>query len=337
MQHRLRLPAHRHLPGQRALALCSEREVLGAKPTFVELALGELLVGQGVVPAHQRRRGLPLTVDPERDDPARVGIAVVNPLREEEGVMRTTLLAGLLKGAAGNLAKRIDDVRLFEIGKVFLPCDGVLPEQPDRLGFVATGRAAQNWDGTTRGYDVYDATGLWDVIARAAEIDNVEVRATTKAPFHPGRAAEIVADGVVLGVVGEIHPAVAGAMGFDGRVIAGELDLDPLVADREPWAFEAPSSYPPQVFDLAFEVDAAVPAGSILAAIDDGGQGLVEKRRIFDVYEGDPIPPGRRSIAINLAVRAPDRTLSDEDVAPIRRAIVEAVEQATGATLRGEA
>jgi phenylalanyl-tRNA synthetase beta chain len=271
------------------------------------------------------------------DDPARVGIAVVNPLREEEGVMRTTLLAGLLKGAAGNLAKRIDDVRLFEIGKVFLPGDGVLPEQPDRLGFVATGRAAQNWDGPTRGYDVYDATGLWDVIARAAEIDNVEVRATTKAPFHPGRAAEIVADGVVLGVVGEIHPAVAGALGFDGRVIAGELDLDPLVADREPWAFEAPSSFPPQVFDLAFEADAAVPAGSILAAIDDGGEGLVEKRRIFDVYEGDPIPPGRRSIAVNLAVRAPDRTLSDEDVAPIRRAIVEAVEQATGATLRGEA
>ncbi|MGB5566274.1 MAG: hypothetical protein WBN93_08080, partial [Acidimicrobiia bacterium] len=80
-----------------------------------------------------------------------------------------------------------------------------------------------------------------------------------------------------------------------------------------------------------------VPAGSILSAIDGAGRGLVEKRRIFDVYEGDPIPPGRRSIAINLAVRAPDRTLSDEDVTPIRRAIVEAVEQATGATLRGEA
>ena len=270
------------------------------------------------------------------DDPARVGIAVVNPLREEEGVMRTTLLAGLLKGAAGNLAKRIDDVRLFEIGKVFLPGDGVLPEQPDRLGFVATGRATQKWDGTTRGYDVYDATGLWEVIARAAEIENAEVRATSKAPFHPGRAAEIVADGVVLGTIGEIHPAVAGALGIGDRVIAGELDLEPLVADRGPWVFEEPSSYPPQMFDLAFEVDAGVPAGSILAVIDGAGQGLVEKCRIFDVYEGDPIPAGRKSIAISLAVRAPDRTLSDEDVAPIRRSIVEAVEQATGATLRGE-
>jgi len=270
-------------------------------------------------------------------DPARTGIPVVNPLRDEEGVMRTTLLAGLLKGAAGNLAKRIDDVRLFEIGKVFLPGDGVLPEQPDRLGFVATGRTTQNWDGTTRGYDVYDATGLWDIIARTTEVHGAEVRATSKAPFHPGRAAEIVVDGRVLGTVGEIHPAVASALGTEARVIAGELDLDLLVADREPWVFREPSSYPPQMFDLAFEVDATIPAGTILTAIDSAGQGLVEKRRIFDVYEGDPIPPGRRSIAINLVVRAPDRTLSDEDVAPIRRSIVESVERATGATLRGEA
>jgi phenylalanyl-tRNA synthetase beta chain len=270
------------------------------------------------------------------DDPARIGIAVVNPLREEEGVMRTTLLAGLLKGAAGNLAKRIDDVRLFEVGKVFLPGDGVLPEQPDRLGFVAAGRATQNWEGDARGYDVYDATGLWEVIERASELEAVEVRAAAKAPFHPGRAAEIVVDGSTIGTVGEIHPAVATALGIEGRVIAGEIDLDPIVAQREPWQFQEPSSYPPQVFDLAFEVDAAVPAGSFLTAIDSVGQGLVERRRIFDVYEGDPIPAGRRSIAINLAVRAPDRTLSDDDVAPIRRAIVEAVEQATGATLRGE-
>ena len=276
------------------------------------------------------------TLDLPEDDPARTGIAVVNPLRDEEGVMRTTLLPGLLKGAAGNLAKRIDDVRLFEIGKVFLPGDGVLPEQPDRLGFVAAGKATQNWEGESRGYDVFDATGLWEVIERATALEAIEVRATSKAPFHPGRAAEIVVDGTAIGTVGEIHPAVAAALGLEGRVIAGELDLDPIVAPRQPWKFQEPSSYPPQVFDLAFEIDGSVPAGSVLKAIDGAGQGLVERCRIFDVYEGDPIPAGRRSIAINLAVRAPDRTLSDEDVAPIRRAIVEAVEQATGATLRGE-
>ena len=270
------------------------------------------------------------------DDPARVGINVVNPLRDEDGVMRTTILPGLLKAAAANLAKRVDDVRLFEIGKVFLPNDEVLPAQPDRLGFVAAGKPTASWEGASSGYDVYDATGLWAVIERATELSGVEVRATSRAPFHPGRAAEIVADGAVLGTVGEIHPAVAARLGIEGRVIAGEIEIDPLVAEREPWRFEEPSNYPPQVFDLAFEVDTSVAAGLLLDAIDAAGEGLVERRRIFDVYEGDPIPTGYRSIAINLTVRAPDRTLSDEDVAPIRKRIVKAVQQATGATLRGE-
>ncbi len=270
------------------------------------------------------------------DDRARTGITVVHPLREEEGVMRTTLLPGLLKAAAANLARRVDDVRLFEIGKVFIPGDDVLPEQPDRLGFVAAGKAAPSWEGTVRDYDVYDATGLWNVISRAASLDTSEVRATDRAPFHPGRSAEIVLDGAVVGVVGEIHPAVASELGIEGRVVAGEIDVEPLVREREAWQFSPPSNYPPQVFDLAFEVDSDVPAGKLLEAIDGAGAGLVEDRSIFDVYEGDPIPAGRRSVAVNLTVRSPDRTLSDADIAPVRRAIVEAVESATGARLRGE-
>jgi len=269
------------------------------------------------------------------DDPARTGITVVNPLRDEEGVMRTTLLPGLLKAASSNLAKRVDDVRVFEVGKVFLPGEGVLPDQPDRLGFAAAGGAMPNWDRETHGYDVYDATGLWEMVARSMRLEETELRATERTPFHPGRAAEIVQAGVVLGIIGEIHPAVADAYGIDGRAIAGEVAVDPIVAVREEWRFDVPSSYPPQVFDLAFEIDASVPAGTLLSAIDAAGQGWVEQRSIFDVYEGDPIPDGRKSVAINLTVRAPDRTLSDADVAPIRKAIVESVEAATGGTLRG--
>ena len=270
------------------------------------------------------------------DDPARIGINVVNPLRDEDGVMRTTLLPGLLKAAGANLAKRVDDVRLFEIGKVFLPDGGVLPAQPDRLGFVAAGKPTADWEGTSNGYDVYDATGLWEVIERATELADAEIRATAKAPFHPGRAAEIVVDGTVLGTIGEIRPNVAATLGIEGRVIAGEIEIDPLVAEREPWRFEEPSNYPPLVFDLAFEVDDDVPARSLLDAIDSAGAGLIERRRVFDVYTGDPIPEGRKSIAINVTVRAPDRTMSDDDVAPIRKRIVEAVQAATGATLRGK-
>ena len=268
-------------------------------------------------------------------DPARIGITVVNPLRDEEGVMRTTLLPGLLKAASTNLAKRVDDVRVFELGKVFLPGEGKLPAQPDHLGFVAAGGAAQRWDSGARGYDVYDATGLWELIAWSMRLEGVALQATERAPFHPGRAAEIVHDGEVIGIVGEIHPAVAAAHGIEGRAIAGEIQVAPIVTEREPWAFEVPSSYPPQVFDLAFEVDSAVAARDLLVAIDSVGEGLVEKRMIFDVYEGEPIPEGRKSVAINLTVRSPDRTLSDEDIAPMRKEIVDAVEAATGGTLRG--
>jgi len=139
----------------------------------------------------------------------------------------------------------------------------------------------------------------------------------------------------VVGIVGEIHPAVASAHGIEGRAIAGEVEIDPIVTEREAWCFDVPSSYPPQVFDLAFELDSSVPAGTLLAAIDAAGQGMVEKRAIFDVYEGDPIPEGHKSVAVNLTVRAPDRTLSDEDIAPILKAIVDSVETATGGALRG--
>ena len=269
-------------------------------------------------------------------DPRRTGIPVVNPLREEEGVMRTTLIPGLLKGAAANLAKRVDDVRLFDLSKVFLRSDGEIPDQPDLLGFIAAGSSGRRWDAPGTGYDVFDATGLWELIADAMGIDGADLRAVDRAPFHPGRAAEIVFEGRVIGTVGEIHPSVAAAHGIDGRAVVGEIEAAPLVAGRDAWSFRQPSAYPPQVFDLAFEVERDVPASSILRAIDAAGGSLVEERRIFDVYEGEAIPDGKKSIAVRLTVRAPNRTLSDGDVAPIRKSIVDAVVEATRGVLRGE-
>jgi phenylalanyl-tRNA synthetase beta chain len=173
------------------------------------------------------------------------------------------------------------------------------------------------------------------VIVDAMRVDDATLRPVSRNPFHPGRAAEVLVDDRVLGIVGEVHPEVAGEHGVEGRMIAGEFALDALIAPREPWAFTAPSVYPPQMFDLAFEVDASVPAAAILEAVDAVGGEALESRRVFDVYEGDPVPRGRKSIAVALTVRAPDRTLSDADIAPIRKAIVQSVEQATGATLRG--
>lgn len=269
-------------------------------------------------------------------DPARAGIRVMNPLRDEEGVMRTTLLPGLLSAAALNRARRVDDVQLFEIGKVFLRSDAKLPEQPDRLGFVAAGTRSAGWGRSGSGYDVYDATGLWETIAERLQLPEPGVQPIQRAPFHPGRAAAVTIGDEMVGVVGEIDPRIARDVGLEGRVIAGEIDLAPLLVDRGPWQFAAPSQYPPQVFDLAFELDEDVPAGSVLDAITETAGDLLEHLELFDVYTGSPLAEGRKSVAVTLTLRAGDRTLSDEEAAPVRRQIVDAVVAATGGTLRGE-
>jgi phenylalanyl-tRNA synthetase beta chain len=269
-------------------------------------------------------------------DPARIGIPVVNPLRDEEGVMRTTLLPGLLEAAGINSARRVDDARLFEIGSVFLPGTGKLPEQPKRLGFIAAGDGGVSWDELRAGYDVYDATGVWELLADAMQLSSATIRRQDRAPFHPGRCAELLVAGSPIGIVGEIHPRVAAAFGLEGRAIAGEIDLAPLLVDRGHWRFVPPSVYPPQIFDLAFSLDQKVPASAVLTAIDAAAGEWLEDRFVFDVYDGASLGEGAKSVAVKLTMRAADRTLSDEDVAPVRRRIVEAVEAATGGSLRGE-
>jgi phenylalanyl-tRNA synthetase beta chain len=270
------------------------------------------------------------------DDLRRKGIRLTNPLRDEEGVLRTTLLPGLLRAAALNAGRHVPDAMLFELGKIFLAGTGKLPEQPEHLGFVASGRVGADWETAGRWFDVRDATGLWEVVADALTLGDPSVRPAHAPGFHPGRCAELLVGATTVGVVGEIHPATVAAHDLTGPVIGGEIELDVLLMERDPWSFRAPSPFPPAVFDLAFEVDQATAAGTLLGAIDAAGGDLVEARTVFDVFAGPPIPPGRKSIAVHLTLRHPDRTLTDEEVKPVRRAIVDAVEAATGASLRGE-
>jgi phenylalanyl-tRNA synthetase beta chain len=320
---RLRLGSGEGLPE-------SERRLRHVREVFVGAGYHEAFLFSFIGAADIEVLGLP------PDDPARTGIRVVNPLREEEGVMRTTLLPGLLKAAALNVARRVDDVRLFEVGAVFPRGTGKIPDQPLRLGFVAAGTGGASWDAEAPRYDVYDATGLWELVASTMRVPDASVRTGTRAPFHPGRCAEVVIGEAAIGVVGEIHPAVASSFGLEGRVIAGEIDLVPVLVDRDRWAFSPPSTYPPQIFDLAFSVPASVPASAVLEAVDASAGDWLEDRAVFDVYEGDAVGEGSKSVALKLTMRAPDRTLADEDVLPVRRRIVEAVEEATGGVLRGE-
>ncbi len=272
----------------------------------------------------------------EEGDAARGSINLVNPLNETEGVMRTTLLPGLLKAASTAIGRKNASTRLFEVGAVFLPGSGKLPDQPERLAFVLAGEREGEWLADASGFDIFDGTGVWDLLVNAIGLRNTELREAFTPPFHPHRCAEITVEGGGIGSVGEIHPRVARAFGLSGRVVAGEFDLDALLPERNPWQYQSPSVFPPVMFDLAFIVDSNVASSTLVGAVREGAAGLLEDVRVFDVFEGQSIGEGRKSIAVKVRLRALDRTLSDDDAAPILRAITKNVCEATGGELRGE-
>jgi phenylalanyl-tRNA synthetase beta chain len=267
----------------------------------------------------------------------REAINLVNPLNDTEGVMRTTLLPGLLKSAAIAVARKNDTAQLYEMGRVFLPGGGKLPEQPDRLAFLLAGETGSDWHVDAHGFDLYDGTGVWELLAEKLGLVNAELRQASVSPFHPGRCAEIVVDDAVIGTLGEIHPSVAEAFGLSGRVVAAELDLGELLLERAPWQFKEPSVFPPVVFDLAFAVPSSTAAATIVQAAESGAGDLVDGIEVFDVFVGDSVGEGLKSVAIRIHLRATDRTLTDEEVTPVRRMIVDSVVDASGGELRGKA
>ncbi|MCB2223918.1 MAG: phenylalanine--tRNA ligase subunit beta [Actinobacteria bacterium] len=270
------------------------------------------------------------------DDPRSGGVAIRNPLNEEEGVLRTTLLPGLLRGLRVNQKRHAAAAALFETGLVFLAGDGDLPDQPHHLAFVAAGpRPGLPWEGSGRGdFDATDAVGVWETLARALGVEpSVEQR--TDPAFHPGRCAVAMAGGAPVGVVGEIHPSVAARFDVAGRVAAGEIDLGALAAMAPGTGFDVPSAMPPVVFDLAFDLPEQAAAADLLAVVAEAGGPTVESAELFDVFTGGPLDEGRKSLAVRLTVRDPERTLTDEEVAPLRTAVAEAVAARLKGRLRG--
>ncbi|HSM02642.1 MAG TPA: phenylalanine--tRNA ligase subunit beta [Acidimicrobiia bacterium] len=300
-----------------------------------ERRLREILVGAGYFEVWNfdfmsieapKRLGIP------EGDRRRTPVEVRNPLSDEQRHLRTTLLPGLLEGVAFNQARHIDDVSLFEIGTVFYPSDGDLPDQPHRLGFVAAGRVpGPSWEARAE-RDARDAAGLVETLFGALGRDMVLEQAAEPG-FHPGRCARVIVDGEAVGVVGEVHPAAAEDFGVAGRVAAGELDLGAMV--RVAPVFELPSAYPPVVFDLAFDLPGDAAAGPVGRSVREAAGTMLEKVEIFDVFRGPPLDPDRASVAFRLTFRAPDRTLTDEELVPVREAIVALVASRHDGRLRG--
>lgn len=297
------------------------------------------------------------------DDPARRVVTLVNPLSDEEPALRTTLLPGLLGALRRNDGRGSHDLALFETGLVFhpsghppvaerLPVDHrptdeqlaainkALPVQPRHAAVVLAGAREQaGWWGKGHPADWADAVEAARLIARESGTELL-IRAGQYGPWHPGRCAElaVVIDGDerVVGHAGELHPRVLKALGLPARTCAMEIDLDAVEAAGT-GTVEAPriATFPVATQDVALVVDAGVPAAEVEAVLREGAGELLESIRLFDVFTGEQLGEGRKSLAYALRFRAADRTLTVEEASAARDAAVALAAERTGAVLRG--
>jgi phenylalanyl-tRNA synthetase beta chain len=197
---------------------------------------------------------------------------------------------------------------------------------------LAGNRVRTGWWGQGEPATWADAIRAAEIVAEASRVD-LTVRAAELAPWHPGRCAQLIVDGLAVGYAGELHPKVVEALGLPPRTCAMELKLDALpLADRRP--APAPSPYPPVLLDVALVVDAKVPAADVAATLQGGGGDLLEDLHLFDVFTGEQVGEGKRSLAYSLRFRAPDRTLTVEEATAARDSAVAAAASRFGAALR---
>ncbi|MFN8126995.1 MAG: phenylalanine--tRNA ligase subunit beta [Candidatus Nanopelagicales bacterium] len=341
------IPAQHGLPESRRLRRSVGTALAGAGyvevPSYPFVGEGDLLA-LGITP----------------DDPRHRSVVLANPLSDEQPWLRTTLLPGLVAAARRNLSRGADHLALFEQGLVFLPrsgfgspesvrpsvegrpsdaelaaLDALLPDQPRHVAVLLSGaREPAGWWGPERPVSWADAIGAARLVARAVGA-SLEVIPGEQPPWHPGRCAVLRVSGNPVGYAGELHPKVCEATGLPPRTAAMELDLDAVMGARTA-VTPAPQvgTMPVAKEDIAVVVDAVVTAAEVERALRAGAGDLLESVRLFDEYVGAQVGDGRKSLAFALRFRAPDRTLTADEVSTARDAAVAAATQAVGATLR---
>jgi phenylalanyl-tRNA synthetase beta chain len=278
------------------------------------------------------------------DDPRRHAPVLENPLSEDQSLLRTTLLGSLLDVARHNTARGMADLRLFEEGRVFAGDGETGVGERGSLAVVMTGRIAPvTWGGDEPAKaDFFAAKGVLESLGQALRVA-LECTPADQPFLHPGRSACVRSDGTEIGWLGELHPLVAREWDLDGAA-AIELDFDRLLAlaSAGEHRYRDVISYPGLRQDLAVVLSQDVSAARATELVRAAGGDLLDSVEVFDVYEGPALPPpsseqvgkARRSLALSLSFRAPDRTLTDADVVPLRERIVQALEE-LGGELRG--
>jgi phenylalanyl-tRNA synthetase beta chain len=302
-----------------------------------EKAIGEPRVRAALVDRDYREVITYSFVDPELNrlvDPNAKPAALANPISADMAVMRTSLWPGLLKTLLHNLNRQQSRVRLFEIGRCFLPqAQGY--DQGKRLGGLVSGTAlAEQWGSAARPVDLFDAKGdieaLFALTGRTAGIDFHD---GTHPALHPGQASEIRIADRPIGHIGALHPEIQGKLGLEQTVVLYELDLSCLLTSKIP-NFREISAFPSIRRDIAIIVSDSIRAGEVLELVKKVAGNLLVKLELFDQYRGKGIDSGRKSLAVGLTLQDSSRTLKESEVEEVLQRVVTALETQVGAQLR---
>lgn len=328
-----------------------------ARDLLTNLGLQEIITYALTSPAGEARLGMaPLdtTAEPAPFDPRprRPFVEIENPVSSDHSVMRQSLLPSVLDAMAPNM-RFTNRAALFEIGRVYLKRleverkiadelpedeDARLPWEKRRLAIAITGpRELASWkQSDTTPMDFYDLKGIVQDLAQGLHLKDVSYSADGNDIFHPGRGALMLAGAVPVGVMGELHPIMRERFNLpDQSVLVGEFDLEEILSRAEAsFRVKSLSRYPAVVQDIAVIVDEGVAGARVVELIRQSGGALLVHVRLFDLYRGDPLPPGKKSLAYRLTIQAPDRGLSDADAGAVREKIVSRLKRELGAELR---
>ncbi|GAB6033866.1 phenylalanine--tRNA ligase subunit beta [Galenea microaerophila] len=260
-------------------------------------------------------------------------INLQNPISEEMKAMRNTLFAGLLNTVAYNQKRQQNRVRIFESGLVFIGDQVKEMQQIPMLGGAIVGPAEpESWMGESRNVDFYDLKGDVETLLKMAH-QTVCFEPTEHPALHPGQSAQLVKEGQVVGHLGQLHPKLAKQMAVNGKVYLFEIQ-QALVAETELPKAETLSKFPEVQRDLAFVVDEQLPAQALLDALASIEADIVKSIELFDVYQGEGLPEGKKSLAITIKFQHQDRTLQDEEVDAVIQQMIEAAKKKVSASLR---
>jgi phenylalanyl-tRNA synthetase beta chain len=269
------------------------------------------------------------------DDQRRKALAIANPLSEEQGIMRTLLMPGLLMNISRNLARRNENLAFFELGSVFIPGQDKLPSEVLKLGAVVSGRTSTNWKTAPLELDFYYQKGLVEDLFQQLGIKDGQFEASVAPGFHPGRTAIIRCGTDEVGIIGEVHPQVLENFEIKIPVVLTEMEVEKLYKHAVPRSMtETIGRFPSVERDLAVLLPVEVAAAKTVDIIRRAGEPLLREVSIFDLFTGGQLGKDVKSMAFRLVFQSDEGTLTDEEVNPVIEKIITQLKKNLGAKLR---